>query len=237
MIQSVVEFGGTTAKEVMLPRIDTVFLDADMNEDALLKTVSESRHSRFPVYRDTIDNVIGVIYAKDILRCLVDKDAAGDSACSLYGEGGIDNIVRKPYFVPETKHIDELLRELRRRRVHIAIVLDEYGGTSGIVCMEDIIEEIIGDIQDEFDDEREDIIALSDGVWLCDARCNLEELFDSLALELPVEGNFDTLGGFVFDLFGKIPAKYEKVAYSGYDFIVQDMDGHKITTVKIMRQA
>jgi CBS domain containing-hemolysin-like protein len=113
------------------------------------------------------------------------------------------------------------------------VVVDEYGGVSGIVCMEDIIEEIVGDIQDEFDHETEDVLKLGKGAWLCDARVNLEDLAEKIAVELPSE-DFDPLGGFVFDLFGKIPVKYEKVVYMGNDFIVQDMDGHKINTVKIV---
>jgi CBS domain containing-hemolysin-like protein len=112
-------------------------------------------------------------------------------------------------------------------------VVDEYGGVSGIVCMEDIIEEIVGDIQDEFDHETEDILKLGEGNWLCDARVNLEDLAEELGLELPVE-DFDTLGGFVFDLFGKIPVRYEKASFNGNDFIIQDMDGHKINSVKVI---
>jgi CBS domain containing-hemolysin-like protein len=222
MIRGVVELSGTTVKEVMVPRIDTVFLSAGASKDELLSCISESEHSRFPVYEETIDNVIGVLYVKDVLKCLVRND-----------EFNIHHLLRKPFFVPESKHIDDLLRELRRRRVHIAVVVDEYGGVSGIVCMENIIEEIIGDIQDEFDNEREDVLRIGEGVYLCDARVNLEDLAEEIGVTLPVE-NFDTLGGFVFDLFGKIPVKYEKAAYGGHDFIVQDMEGHKINTVKIV---
>jgi CBS domain containing-hemolysin-like protein len=247
MIQSVVEFGDTTVKEVMVPRIDTIFLQAAVDEEELLRTIVESGHSRFPVYHETIDNVVGILYSKDLLSALVrrgrpaDPEAAiaiagddADSGRDANGRIDIVKLLRKPYFVPETKHIDELLRELRRRRVHIAVVVDEYGGTSGIVCMEDIIEEIIGDIQDEFDNERDDITPLAEGVWLCDVRCNLEDLFEELAIPLPA-GDFDTLGGFVFDLFGKIPVKYEKVSYAGHDFIIQEMEGRRSNTVKIVK--
>ncbi|MDR3144708.1 MAG: hemolysin family protein [Treponema sp.] len=222
MIRGVVELSDTTVKEVMVPRIDTIFLSADAGRDELLATISESGHSRFPVYQDTIDNVIGILYVKDVLKTLVRNEAFV-----------IRNLLRKPFFVPHSKHIDELLRELRRRRVHIAVVVDEYGGVSGIVCMEDIIEEIIGDIQDEFDNEQEDILRLGEDCWLCDARINLEDLSEEIGVELPVE-DFDTLGGFVFDLFGKIPVKYEKAVYAGHDFIVQNMEGHKINSVKIV---
>jgi CBS domain containing-hemolysin-like protein len=188
----------------------------------MLAVVAESGHSRFPVYKDTVDNVVGVLYAKDVLKALIKNDDAE-----------FPDLLRKPFFVPESKHIHEILREFRRRRVHIALVVDEYGGVSGIICMEDILEEIIGDIQDEFDNEDEEILALGGGVWLCDARVNLDDLAEETGLDLPVD-DFDTLGGFVFDLFGKIPVKFEKTQYKGSDFIVQGMEGHKINTVKIV---
>jgi CBS domain containing-hemolysin-like protein len=223
MIRGVVELSGTTVKEVMVPRTDAVFLSAGASKDELLARIADSEHSRFPVYEDTIDNVIGILYVKDVLKALV-RGAAFD----------VRSLVRKPYFVPVSKHIDDLLKELRRKRVHIAVVVDEYGGVSGIVCMEDIIEEIIGDIQDEFDHETEDIVPLADGIWLCDARVSLKDLVEETGLELPAE-DFDTLGGFVFDLFGKIPVKYEKTEYKNASFIIQEMDGHKINSVKITR--
>jgi CBS domain containing-hemolysin-like protein len=126
-----------------------------------------------------------------------------------------------------------LLKELRRRKTQIAVLVDEYGGVSGIVTMENILEEIIGDIQDEFDNEKEDILELGGGAWLCDTRVNLEDLSERVGIKLPVE-DFDTLGGFVFDLFGRIPVKYEKAAWKGHEFIIQDVEGHKINSVKIV---
>ena len=125
------------------------------------------------------------------------------------------------------------MREFKRRHVHIAVSIDEYGGVSGIVCMEDIIEEIVGDIQDEFDNEREDIISLGNNVWICDARVDLDNLNETIGASFPAE-DFDTLGGFVFDLFGKIPVKFEKVSWNQYDFIVQEMEGHKVNTIKVV---
>jgi CBS domain containing-hemolysin-like protein len=225
MIRGVVELSGTTAKEVMVPRTDTVFLSAAASREELLSVILESGHSRFPVYEETIDSVIGILHVKDLLKALV--------------EGGsleIKSMVRKPFFVPLSKHIDDLLTEFRRKKVHIAVVVDEYGGVSGIVCMEDIIEEIVGDIQDEFDHETEDVLQIEDGIWLCDARVNLTDLAELTGLDLPVD-DFDTLGGFVFDLFGKIPVKYEKTLYRETDIIVQEMDGHKIKSVKIARHS
>jgi len=222
MIQGIMELSDTTVKEVMVPRIDVMFISAGSDRDEFLSRIIESGHSRFPVYEETIDNVIGILYVQDILKSLVKSDTFDIKA-----------IIHKPFFVPEAKRIDDLLREFRRRRVHIAMVVDEYGGVSGIVCMEDILEEIIGDIQDEFDNEKEDILELGNGAWLCDGRVNLEDLAERIGITLPVE-DFDTLGGFVFDLFGKIPVKYEKQVWDGHDFIIQDMDGHKINSVKIV---
>ncbi|GHV87646.1 hemolysin [Spirochaetia bacterium] len=248
MIRGVLELPDTTVKEIMVPRIDTVFIAVDAPLDELLHTISESGHSRFPVYEDTIDNVIGVLYVKDVLKALVkseseqiqskqvsSKQVSSKQVSSKQVSIDLDirSLLRKPFFIPLSKHIDELLRELRRRRVHIAVVVDEYGGVSGIICMEDIIEEIIGDIQDEFDNEQEDILKLGEDSWLCDARVNLEDLAEEIGVELPV-ADFDTLGGFVFDLLGKIPVKFEKAVYGDMDFIIQDMEGHKINTVKII---
>ena len=223
MIRGVVKLSETTVKEVMVPRIDVVLLSLNTPTEELLNTVANCGHSRVPVYKDTIDDVVGVLYAKDLLRFLIQRD----------GDVELEKLIRKPYFVPESKKIDSLLREFKKRKVHIAIVVDEYGGTSGIVCLEDIIEEIVGDIQDEFDNETEEIIEIGDNVYVCDARMNLEDLNSKLGINLPEE-DFDTLGGFVFNLFGKIPVKFEKVGYNNLDFIVHDMEGHKISTVKIV---
>lgn len=222
MIRGIVDLSDTSVKEVMVPRIDVEFVPIEAGRDDLLDRVASSGHSRFPVYQDSIDNVVGVLYAKDLLKHV----ARGQ-------EIDLASIIRKPFFVPESKRIDSLLREFKRRHVHIAIAIDEYGGVSGIVCMEDIIEEIVGDIQDEFDNEREDILPIGEGVWLCDARVSLDELAETVP-GLPTDTEAETLGGFVFDLFGKIPVKYEKASFGGLDFIVQDMDGHRINAVKIV---
>lgn len=222
MIKGIYGLADTTVKEVMVPRIDSVFLGTDMSTDELVSRISETGHSRFPVFKETIDNVVGMLYVKDLLQFLTNGEAIR-----------IDQLLRKPFFVPESKRLDGLLREMKRRRVHIAVAVDEYGGVSGLVCMEDIIEEIVGDIQDEFDNEREDLLEIGEHVYLCDARINLEDLEESLEITLP-DDDYDTLGGFVFDLFGKIPVKFEKVTYRNVDFVVQDMDGHKIRTIKVM---
>lgn len=224
MIKGIEDLSETSVKEVMIPRIDVDFLSIDISEDELLEKIAESGHSRFPVYNESIDNVVGVLYVKDIIKAYSRKENVD-----------LQKIIRKAYFVPESKKIDGLLREFKRRHQHIAIAVDEYGGVSGVVCMEDIIEEIVGDIQDEFDNEREDIVSLGGNCWLCDARVNLEDLNEALETSFPTE-DFDTLGGFVLDMFGRIPVKYEKIDYENFDFIVQDMEGHRVNLIKVIKK-
>ena len=223
MIRGIEDLSETSVKEVMIPRIDVDFLCTGTPQDELLEKIVESGHSRFPVYSESIDNVIGVLYVKDLIAAFARHETID-----------IEKHIRKAFFVPESKRIDSLLREFKRKHIHIAIAIDEYGGISGIVCLEDIIEEIVGDIQDEFDNEGEDITPLGDNIWLCDGRINLDDLNETVGSNFPNE-EFDTLGGFVFDLFGKIPVKYEKVSWNGYDFIVQDMEGHRVNTIKLIR--
>jgi Hemolysins and related proteins containing CBS domains len=224
MIRGIEDLSHTSVKEVMIPRIDVDFISVDTLQDELLEKLVTSGHSRIPVYSESIDNVVGVLYVKDLIHVF-----------AVHETVDLEKILRKAYFVPESKRIDSLLREFKRRHLHIAIAIDEYGGVSGIVTMEDIIEEIVGDIQDEFDNEREDIITLGSSIWLCDARVDLDDLNETIASSFPTE-DFDTLGGFVFDLFGKIPVKYEKASWNEYEFIVQDMEGHRINMIKVIRK-
>jgi CBS domain containing-hemolysin-like protein len=224
MIQGIEDLPETSVKEVMIPRIDVDFINLHTTEQELYEKIAESGHSRFPVYSDSIDNVIGILYVKDLIKVIAKHEPVD-----------LEKIIRKAFFVPESKRIDSLLREFKRRHVHIAVAIDEYGGISGIVCLEDIIEEIVGDIQDEFDNENEDILPVVDKIWICDGRINLDDLNDKIESSFPNE-EFDTLGGFVFDLFGKIPVKYEKVSWRNYDFIIQDMEGHRINLIKIIEK-
>ena len=228
MIQGVVELSRSTVTEIMVPRPDVIAVSLDTSAETLVERVAASGHSRLPVYHQNMDNIVGVVYAKDILHSQV--PAAGAATAE---EPILERIMRRPYFVPETKKVDELLREFQLRHVHIAVIVDEYGGTSGIVCLEDVIEEIVGDIQDEFDNEAEEILKIGEGIYLCDARVRLDELNEHSEFELPA-ADFETLGGFVFDLFGKIPVKYEKESYGTADFVIQQMEGNRITSVKIV---
>jgi magnesium and cobalt transporter len=224
MIRGIEDLSHTSVKEVMIPRIDVDFVSVDTPQDELMEKIATSGHSRIPVYSESIDNVVGVLYVKDLIHLFAAHETLD-----------LEKILRKAYFVPESKRIDSLLREFKRRHLHIAIAIDEYGGVSGIVTMEDIIEEIVGDIQDEFDNEREDIITLGSNLWLCDARVALDDLNETILSSFPTE-QFDTLGGFVFDLFGKIPVKYEKAVWNDFEFIVQDMEGHRINMIKVIRR-
>lgn len=224
MIEGVTELSETAVKEVLVPRIDVVFIPAGASLDEVLKIIERDGYSRYPVYEETIDNVIGVLYVKDLISVLLNRESSGFD---------LKKLIRKPYFIPESKRLDSLLSEFKKRHVHIAIAVDEYGGVSGIVCMEDIIEEIVGEIQDEFDDEGDEVIQADDHSWLVDARINIEDLNEKLNLSLPDE-EVDTLGGFVFNLFGKIPVRYEKVSYENLDFVIQEIENHKIKIVKIV---
>lgn len=222
MIEGIEELSETSVKEAMIPRVDVEFISQDLSLGECISKVHEKGFSRYPVYTDTIDNVIGMIYAKDILTYLEHTETFA-----------VEKTLRKVYFVPDSKKLDELLREFKRRRIHIAVAVDEYGGVSGIICLEDILERIVGDIQDEFDDEPEDIVRISENTFLCDARTPIDELNEALRLSLPDE-DFETIGGFVFEQFGKIPVNLETVRYENIDFIVHSISGHKINTVKLV---
>lgn len=224
MIKGIEDLSETSVKEVMIPRIDVDFISIDTPQEELLQKIAESGHSRFPVYSDSIDNVLGVLYVKDIIKAFSRKEIVD-----------LKKIIRKAYFVPESKKIDGLLREFKRRHLHIALAVDEYGGISGIVCMEDIIEEIVGDIQDEFDHEREDIVSIGENAWICDARVNLDDLNETVDAKFPTE-DFDTLGGFVLDLFGRIPVQSEKIEYENFEFMVQNMEGHRVNLIKVFKK-
>lgn len=221
MIKGIVEMAEKTAKDIMIPRTDVVFIPTDTTNEEILNIIVESGFSRFPVYEETIDNVIGILHVKDVLRMIVSGTPFS-----------IKDLLRKPYFIPDTKKVNALFHEIRRKKCHIAIIVDEYGGVAGIICLEDILEEIVGEIQDEFDDEDDDIIKIGPSTYLCDTRILIEDLNEELGINLPNE-DYDTLGGFVFELFGKIPVRYEKKSHNGMNFIIQDVDGNKIKSVKI----
>ena len=221
MMKGIVQLDELTVREVMIPRTDVDFLNSEATLDEFYNLINENGYSRYPIFEDNYDNVIGVLYAKDLLINGIRENF------------NVKKLMRKPYFVPESKHLDDLLRDFKSRKVHIAIAVDEYGGVSGIVCLEDILEVIVGEIQDEFDeDEEEEIRKVADNKYIVDARCSIEDLNKEMNLNLNEE-DFETLGGFVFELFGRIPLNNEIVEFEGISFMVADIEGHKINSIEI----
>lgn len=225
ILEGIIRFGGETAKEVMTSRLDVVDLDIRTPFKDVVKCIVENVYSRIPIYADSRDNIKGVLYIKDLLPHL----NKGDNF-------RWQSLIRPAYFVPETKMIDDLLRDFQANKIHIAIVVDEFGGTSGIVTMEDIIEEIVGEIHDEYDDEERTYAVLNDHTWVFEAKTQLtdfykitkidEETFDEVA------GDADTLAGLLLELKGEFPALHEKVTYGRYEFEVLEMDNRRILKVK-----
>lgn len=223
MIHSIFEWGDTVAREVMVPRIDMAAVEDLTPLDQVLRLVLEEGHSRIPVYQETVDHVVGVLYVKDLLSHL----KAGRMQVQA------KELMRPAYFIPESKRLDELFREMRRKKVHMAIVLDEYGGTAGLVTIEDLLEEIVGPILDEYDvDEEKQIETVDDHTTLVNGRMSVEEVNELLGLDLPVE-DVDTIGGFVYRLLGHIPVQGETVPYDGLDISVERVDGNRITKIRI----
>lgn len=228
MIYSVLQLDETTARELMTPRMDIVALDIDATIDDALSAFVESGFSRVPVYEETIDNVSGLLYAKDILSLLNNKDKLENTA--------IGDLIRSPYFVPETKRADALLKELQERNVHLAIVVDEYGGTSGLVTIENLIEEIVGDIRDEYDfDEEEDYIEAGNGVYLIEASMDLDDLNELLECSIDTT-DADTLGGYIFLTLGRVPEQHEVIETDILKMTVKSIDGRRIRKVEVIKK-
>ncbi len=224
MLQSIFEFGDTIVREVMVPRTDMVCCPADASLSDFLALIIRSGHSRVPLYQGSTDQIVGVVYAKDLLR----NWGAKDETLTL------TEVMRTPYFIPETKRIETLLMDFRTRRVHMAIAVDEYGGTSGLITIEDLLQEIVGDIQDEYDLEVPLIQPQEDGTLLVDARVNVEELEEYYDIVIPRE-KFDTVGGYLFHLLGNVPKVGEKVTDNGLTLMVEESDERKISKVRIWR--
>lgn len=228
MIYSVLQFGDKTVREVMIPRIDVVAIDLETTVDEALTLLLDSGHSRIPVYEENIDNIKGLLYAKDLLRVM---QGAAES------RKPISQLIRLPFFVPESKRADELLAELRTKKVHMAVVVDEYGGTAGIVTFEDLIEEIIGDVQDEYDtNEPQEYVELGPNTYRVDAGISLTDFNDLLDVELPTESS-DTLGGFLFASFGRVPEVGETLEFGSLAFRIDSLVRRRIVNVHVVRKA
>ncbi|MCL4304085.1 MAG: hemolysin family protein [Anaerolineae bacterium] len=224
MIYSIFDLGDTLAREIMVPRIDIVAVEADTAVVEALDTILEAGHSRVPVYDDNIDNVIGILYAKDLL--------------AHWRNGGdprpVRGLEREVYYVPETKPVSDLLRELQSKKVHIAIVVDEYGGTAGLVTIEDILEEIVGEIQDEYDTEEFLMECISDDEYIFSARIDLDDVNDIMAVELPTDES-DTLGGLVYSMLGRVPVVGDSLEVANLQLTVLAVEGRRIVKVKVQR--
>jgi CBS domain containing-hemolysin-like protein len=225
MIRSIFEMKNRVVREIMVPRTDmaAVSLDAPLGE--VLDTINRCGHSRIPVYEGTVDNITGLLYAKDLLREW-GKDASDVQLAQL---------MRVPFFIPETKNFEELLQDFKRKRVHIAIVMDEYGGTSGLITIEDILEQIVGDIQDEYDIEEEWLVEQPDGAVIVDARLPIEELEERFGIQVERD-KFDTVAGLIFHLIGRIPEMGEEVVNSPLLMTILEADQRKIRKVRIVEQ-
>lgn len=224
MIHGIFDLKGTLVREVMVPRTEIVAIESDATLDDLIKLIKKEEHSRYPVFKESVDNIIGVIHIKDILTQWQGK-----------GDIKIDRFIRPPFIVPETKNVEELLREFKRKRKHIAVVVDEYGGTSGVITIEDIIEEIIGEIQDEYDMEEVKIAPLADGSIIVDARLDIEELDSYFDIEIPKE-KFETIGGLISFLAGRVPGSGEEVSYENLRFIIESADEKRVHRVRVIKK-
>jgi CBS domain containing-hemolysin-like protein len=221
MLSQIMEFGNTVVREVMVPRVDVKFLDIDRPSGELIEQAINLRHSRIPVYRDNLDTIIGILYVKDLLPVLAKKQ-----------EPDIEKVLRRPYFVPETKRIRDLLMEFRQGREHAAIAVDEYGVPAGLVTIEDIVEEITGEIFDEYDIRKKRIVRLDENTWEISAVEDLDKINDELGLDLP-EDAYDSLGGLIVGELGKVPDVGEGFRYRKYKFEILKATPTRVISVQL----
>jgi CBS domain containing-hemolysin-like protein len=223
MIQSVFDFDDTLVKEIMVPRIDMVCIEKNEPLEELIKLGVEKGHSRIPVFEDSIDNIIGLVYIKDLLEMLLNGKE----------KKGISEFVKPIYFIPEGKPINQLLSEMKQRKEHMAIIVDEYGGTSGLITIEDLLEEIVGDIQDEFDLEKSYIEILDENTLLIDGRVDIDELNKYLKKPLLDEDDYETVSGLILNYLNRLPVQGEKIEYDDITFIIENIIDNRIRKIKL----
>jgi len=227
MLEGIVRFGDETAKEVMTSRQDIVDLDFKSKFHEVIQCVVDNNYSRIPVYQDSIDNIRGILYIKDLLPHLSKSDTFR-----------WQSLIRPPYFVPETKKIDDLLREFQENKVHIAIVVDEFGGTSGLITMEDILEEIVGEINDEYDEEEKPYVRINANTYVFEGKTLLSDFFKILDLDdetfEEVEGDADSLAGLLLEIKGDFPELHEHIDFRNFTFEVTELDEHRISKIKVV---
>lgn len=227
ILEGIVRFGDETVKEVMTSRQDVIDLDFKASYEEVLKCVVDNNYSRIPVYQDSQDNIRGILYIKDLLPHL-----------SKGNRFNWQSLIRPPYFVPETKKIDDLLREFQENKVHIAIVVDEFGGTSGIVTLEDILEEIVGEINDEYDEDEKNYVRINSNTFVFEGKTLLSDFYKVLKLDdetfADVEGDADTIAGLLLEIKGDFPKLHEKIDYQNFSFEIQEMEERRISKVKVV---
>jgi len=226
ILQGIVKFGSTDVKQIMKPRIDVTAFEYGTKYIKLLDDITNFGFSRLPIYKETLDNIAGVLYTKDLLQYMDKPD-----------DFHWQEIIRPPFFVPENKKIDDLLREFQHKKIHLAIVVDEYGGTSGIVTLEDVIEEIVGEINDEFDDDELTYSKLDDANYVFEGKAHLNDIYRIMEIDgedfEDVKGEADTLAGLIIEIEGRIPIKNEKIKLKNLTFTIESADNRKIKRVKI----
>jgi CBS domain containing-hemolysin-like protein len=224
LIRSILEFTDTTVKEIMVPRPDVVALDISMPRDVLVHKVIEEGYSRLPVYRGSMDNIIGIVYSKDLLSLLEHRDLIV-----------LQDIIRPAFFVPESKQISQLLREFQQKKAHLAIVIDEFGGTEGIITMEDIVEEIVGEIHDEYDEVSKSIEPAKDGSMIVDGLTSVADFNEQFDAAIPESSDYETLAGFLQKTTGRLPDVKEEILVDTLVFTILSKTARRIRQVRVTR--
>ncbi len=228
LIHGLVDFKSISTREVMTPRVDIKSISVESSFEEVIKIITDSGNSRIPIYKDSLDNIVGILYAKDVLSFLVIGKAEHNF--------NLKKIIREAMFVPETKLISELLKEFQEKNMHIGIVVDEYGGTAGLISLEDILEEIVGEIQDEYDNEDEEIIKVNDDKYILLGKVDIDEVNELLGCNLKNEDDdYDTIGGFIFQQAGNIPEKGYSFEFNNFNFEVIEVDNNRISKVIVKR--
>ncbi len=230
LLSSIIEFSDTVIREIMVPRTEMVAVEVTSTADDIRRLIIEGGHSRIPVYEETIDNIVGVLHVKDLFSAVLEPGNRGSEPVDLRAS------VRPTFYVPEVMKISELLREFQRRKTHMAIVVDEYGGTAGVVTLEDVIEEIVGEIQDEYDVEEKQFRVLADNKILADGRVSIWDLEEALGIDFPDDAEYETLAGFIMSRTGYLPRPGAVVSWGLFRFTIKEADEKRIATVEIERK-
>ena len=226
MIQSIFDFTEKTVGEIITPRVDIVALKSNDSIDNAMDLISKEQFSKIPIYNNNMDNITGILHAKDLVPYLT------GSRPNI----SLSTIAKPPFFVPENKPIDELLNDFRNKKTSIAIVVDEWGGTDGLVTLEDVVEEVMGEIRDPYDKEEEDVLIQSDGSFIVDGSITIYDLEEETDIEFPEERDYDTLAGFILDTLTHIPKVGENIEFNNLNFTVQTVDNNRIGKVKIIKR-